>query len=128
MKLLLYALSLGLAFTAATASDEIHGEWLAISHQTITVYAFRKDGTVSGTYFTPKFNVKTTFSGKWNLEKEILTIEFLESSEPIMKVPLVDRNRLEVVDKDTVVLHTLPSGICLEMKRIQFKDRKEVYR
>tara|TARA_R110002096_G_scaffold24760_32_gene78090 strand:- start:6398 stop:6787 length:390 start_codon:yes stop_codon:yes gene_type:complete len=127
MKTLLLTLFLGLSATLASAFESLPGNWLAISHQTVTVYAFRKDGTMSGTYFTPKFDVRTTFSGKWTLEKEALTIEFLESSEPIMKVPLVDRNRLEVIDKDTVVLHTLPSGISLEMKRIQFKKPKEVY-
>ena len=116
-----------LQIACASVEKDLIGTWISISHQTVTVTHYKNDGTFSGTYFTPAFDVKTTFSGKWNVKGDELVLDYLESSSPVMKVPLQDRNKLIFKDKNTVVLKTLPEGIQVEAKRVKFKDRKEVY-
>ncbi len=130
----LYRLFSYVVFILLATSDcnaKIHsnliGTWIGISHQTITVTDYKKDYTFSGTYFTPAFNVKTTFSGTWEVDEDILVLHYKESSSPVMRVPSVDKNRLVIKDKNTIIFHTYPSGISIECNRVLFKDRSEVY-
>ncbi len=111
----------------AKLQSNLIGTWIGISHQTITVTDYKKDSTFSGAYFTPAFDVKTTFSGVWEIDKDILVLNYKESSSPVMRVPFVDKNRLVIKDKNTIILHTYPSGISLECNRVLFKERSEVY-
>jgi hypothetical protein len=111
----------------AAAKVNFVGTWIMISHQTITVINYKNDGIFSGTYFTPCFDVKTTFSGKWQISKDELILNYTESSSSVMRVPFQDRNRIIIRDKDTFLLKTLPDGIQVEAKRVKFKDRKEVF-
>ncbi len=108
----------------------ITGTWVTISHQTITVTNYKDDNTFAGTYFTPAFDVKATFSGKWQLDQEnnILFLNYEVSSSPVMRVPFLDRNKIEKTDNNTLIFHTYPQGISVECKRIIFKSRAEVYK
>ena len=129
MKYILIAISLLASVTvyASNLSDKIVGTWLTVSHQTITVTDIRSDGTFSGTYFNPAFDVRTTFSGKWKLSGDELTLNYLESTSPVMRVPLEDRNQILAKDKDTLIFQTLPKGIRVEVKRVNFPSREKVY-
>jgi hypothetical protein len=113
--------------TFQLTSDALEGVWIGISHQTITITSMRGDYTFSGTYFTPSLDLRTTFSGKWTLSGEVLNLEYSESNPPFIRVPFTDQNRLEVVSSDLIVLHTLPSGISLPWKRVQFATPESVY-
>ena len=111
----------------ATAKVNLVGTWIMVSHQTVTVIDYKKNGSFSGTYFTPRFDIKTTFVGKWNISRDELILDYIESSSPVMKVPFQDRNRIVSKDKNTILLITLPDGIQVEAKRVTFKERKEVF-
>lgn len=93
---------------------------MGVSHQTVTITAIRSDQTFSGTYFTPAMDVRATFAGRWSLEESVLTLEYIESDSPVLRVPLTDRNRLEPASPDKIVLHTLPQGISVEWQRVKF--------
>jgi len=113
--------------TVQLTPDILEGVWIGISHQTITITSMRAAQTFSGTYFTPAFDVRTTFSGKWTLAGEVLNLEYTESNPPFMRVPFLDQNRLEVISSDSIVLHTLPSGISLPWNRVRFATPESVY-
>ena len=101
--------------------QELSGVWLGVSHQTITVTSLSVDGTFSGTYFTPQVGVKTTFSGTWKMEASELTMIYTEA-DSFIKPPMEDRNQLEVLSKDAVILQTLPQGTALRWNRIHFGE------
>lgn len=102
--------------------DLIEGEWIGISHQTITVTSCHSDGTFSGTYFTPSLDIRATFSGKWSLEKDTLTLSYIEADAPIFRVPMDDTNRIEIISDDSIILHTLPQGISLTWNRVKYAE------
>jgi len=112
--------------TGQLSPEILVGVWSGISHQTITITSMRADHTFSGTYFTPAMDVRTTFSGKWTLAGEVLNLEHTESNPPFMRVPFLDQNRLEVISSDSIMLHTLPRGISLPWKRVQFATPESV--
>jgi len=105
---------------AQVTPDSIEGVWMGVSHQTITVTALKVDQSFSGTYFTPAVDVRTTFAGKWNLIDDVLTLEYTESDSPVFRVPLTDRNRVELDSPDVITLHTLPQGISVAWNRVKF--------
>jgi hypothetical protein len=105
---------------AQLTPGSIEGVWMGVSHQTITVTALKSDQSFSGTYFTPALNVRATFAGKWNLVEDILTLEYTESESPVFRVPLTDRNRVELGSPDVMTLHTLPQGISVAWNRVKF--------
>lgn len=105
------------------SKELIEGTWIGISHQTITVTSCNSDGTFSGTYFTPSFNVRSTFAGTWALDRNTLTFLYEEFDFPNIKVPMEDKNKVEVMSRDSLILHTLPAGGSLTWNRVKFKER-----
>ncbi len=104
------------------SKELIEGVWLGISHQTVTVTSCRIDGTFSGTYFTPSFNIRSSFAGTWTLEKDILTFIYEEFDSPKFKVPMEDRNKVEVLSDDSIFLQTLPAGVSITLNRVNFTE------
>ena len=106
--------------------DLLLGTWVSVSHQTVTVTNYREDNTFAGTFFTPSMDVKTTFSGKWLIDDDIVFLNYEVSSSPVIQVPLLDRNKIEIVNNDKLFFHTYPQGISLECNRVAFKTKFEV--
>lgn len=105
---------------AAPLPESLEGVWTGVSHQTIQVTALRADRTFSGTYFTPALDVRARFAGKWDWKDGVLAMEYLEADSPPFRVPLKDENRIEMVSPDELILHTLPRGISVAWKRVNF--------
>lgn len=105
---------------ATITPESLEGVWTGISHQTVMVTALRSDGTFSGTYFTPAMDIRARFAGKWDWKDGVFTMEYLEADSPPFRVPMKDENRLEEVSPDVMILHTLPKGLSVEWKRVQF--------
>lgn len=93
---------------------------MGVTHQTIQVTALRPDRSFSGTYFTPAMDIRARFAGKWDWKDGVFVMEYLEADSPPFRVPMKDENRLEVVSPDVMILHTLPKGISVEWKRVEF--------
>lgn len=108
---------------AQVAPNSIEGVWMGISHQTITVTSLKSDQSFSGTYFTPSVDARATFAGKWSVKDDVLTLEYTESDSPVFRVPQTDRNRIDLDAPDKITLHTLPKGISVEWRRVQFAPR-----
>ena len=111
---------------AKKLQDILTGTWISISYQTVTVTNYKADNTFSGTFFTPSMDVKTTFSGKWLIDDDIVFLNYEVSSSPVIQVPLLDRNKIEVKSNDQLYFHTYPQGISLECNRVAFKTKFEV--
>ena len=111
-----------IVYAQEPTKELIEGEWIGISHQTITVFSCRSNGTFSGTYFTPSMDIRATFSGEWTLEKDTLTFNYIEADSPPFRVPMEDKNRIEIVSNDSLILHTLPQGISVTWNRVNYAD------
>ena len=67
-------------------------------------------------------DIRATFSGKWTLEKDTLTFNYIEADSPPFRVPMDDKNRIEIVSNDSIILHTLPQGISITCNRVNYAD------
>ena len=102
----------------------LEGVWVGISTQSVTVTALGSNQVFGGTFFTPAMDARCVFSGTWSREQDVLTLEFAECQPPIFPVPMTDRNRVEWMSSDSVVLHTLPEGPALTWNRVDFHERR----
>lgn len=122
LPLLLFLAFPALVMAKSPTKNSIEGVWMGVSHQTVTITACRADGTFSGTYFTPSLDVRAVFAGNWILKSDTLILTYTEASSPVFRVPLEDRNRVEMLSKDALKLSTLPSGVEVVWKRVVFPE------
>ena len=100
------------------------GVWIGVSIQSVTVTALGSNAIFTGTFFTPAMDARCVFSGRWAVEGDVLTLEFTECRPPVFAVPLTDRNRVEHLSPDSIVLHTLPAGPVVTWNRVDFAERR----
>lgn len=121
-----------LVYTVAMSAQSdpepwLHGTWLAISHQTITVIDYRPDGSFASTYFTPAVDLKTCLEGTWELHDGVLRTRYLRSVPPALNVPLEDADRIERRGRDQFRAYGTNDQIVLTYDRVAFKNRSEVF-
>jgi len=88
----------------AEIKEDIKGTWFCLSKQAIIITDYKEDGTFSGTYFTPDSDVKTTLSGNWDIDKEVLLLKYVQESRPDIKPSLENENQIIIKSKDETTL------------------------
>ncbi len=111
----------------ANLSEQILGTWIGISHQSITVITYNKEGTLFGTYQTPSMNLKTTFDGNWTINNNVLQSHYSSSSPEIQLFTDSKYKDKITIDGDTMFLEGIGSSD-LEMFRVKYTEHWSVKR